>query len=218
MELEMDQKDLKKIEQRTTSYWFEDGVFDIVVGFGLALLGLSYFAVEALQPVSWLASVAGLLQVILMMAVFFLLNRVVVKIKERIVYPRTGEIKYHARPRSERLKRGLRSGVLSFLFAAAFSIFALAPKMHQILPAIVGGLFAFSFFLLGLKVAVMRYYFIGVIVFVAGLMVSLLPTGFINQTGLLFLAIGLIMALAGGVGLWIYIKNNPIDPGNEEIL
>lgn len=212
----MDQKDLQKIEKRTTSYWFEDGVFDIVVGFGLALLGLSYFAVEALQPVSWLASVAGLLQVILLMIVFFLLNRVVVKIKEQIVYPRTGEVKYQKRPGSERFKRALRSAVLSFLFAAAFSIFALAPKMHQVLPAIVGGLFAFSFLLLGLKVAVMRYYFIGVGVFVAGLLVSLLPTGFINQTGLMFLAIGLIMVLAGGVGLWIYIKNNPIEPGNGE--
>jgi len=195
----MDQKDLQKIEKRTTSYWFEDGVFDIVVGFGLALLGLSYFVVEALQYISWLASVAGLLQVILMMAVFFLLNRVVVKIKEHIVYPRTGEVRYNKRPRSERFKRALRSGALSFLFAAAFSIFALAPKMHQVLPAIVGGLFAFSFF-----------------VFVAGLLVSLLPSGFINQTGVMFLAIGLIMALAGGIGLWTYIKNNPVGSDNGE--
>lgn len=216
MEQDMDQKDLQKIEKRTTSYWFEDGVFDIVVGFGLALLGLSYFVVEALQPISWLANVAGLLQVILMMAVFFLLNRVVVKIKEHIVYPRTGEVRYNKRPRSERFKRALRSGALSFLFAAAFSIFALAPKMHQVLPAIVGGLFAFSFLLLGMKVGVMRYYIIGTGVFVAGLLVSLLPSGFINQTGVMFLAIGLIMALAGGIGLWTYIKNNPVGSDNGE--
>jgi len=212
----MDQKDLQKIEKRTTGYWFEDGVFDIVIGFGLAFLGLSYFAVEALQPIPWLASVAGLLQVILMMSVFFLLNRVVLRIKEKLVYPRTGEIRYRQRPKSQRLKQGMRSAALSFFFAAAFSVFALAPRMHQILPAIVGGLFGFAFTLLALRVGVVRYFFVAAGVFVAGLGVSMLQAGFVNQTGVLFLIMGLIMMVAGGVGLLIYLKNNPLDAGDQE--
>lgn len=202
----MDQKDLQKIEKRTAGYWFEDGVLDIVVGFGLALLGASYFAVQALQPVERLAEIAGLLQVILLVAVFFLLNRVVLRIKEKLVYPRAGEVRYRQRAKSQRLKQSMRSAVLSFFFAASFAVFALAPRMHQILPAIVGGLFGFAFSLLALRVGVVRYFFVGAGVFVAGLVVSMLQAGLVNQTGVFFLSMGLIMMIAGGVGLLLYMK------------
>ncbi len=207
----MNQKELQNVEKRTVGYWFEDGVFDIVIGAGFALLGLSYFAVEAIQPISWLAEVAGLIQIVLLLLVFFFLGKVVKKIKERVVYPRTGQVVYKQRSRSERFLRGMRSGVLSFLFAAAFSIFALAPNMHQVLPAIMGGLFAVAFMILGWRVGVMRYFITGGGIFIAGLGVSLLNSPFINQTGILFVAVGLVLAATGLAGLISYLRQNPLD-------
>jgi uncharacterized membrane protein YjjP (DUF1212 family) len=183
---------------------------------GLVVLGVSYFAVGALQNVSWLTEFAGLIQIVIVMVIFFSLSRIVRAIKEKVVYPRTGEVVYRQRSRSERFKRALRSAVVSFFFAAAFAIFALAPKMSQLLPAIVGGLFGISFMILGWRVNVLRYFFVGAGAFAAGLIIALLTDPFMNQTGLLFSAIGGIMALGGVISLWIYLKRNPLQSEDWE--
>lgn len=212
----MNQENLQKIEKRTVSYWFEDGVYDIVIGIGFVILGLSYFALAAVQEIDWLANLSGLIQIVLLVAVFFLLGKVVKKIKQSVVYPRTGEVVYRQRPPSIRFMRGMRAGVMSFLVAAVFTFFALAPSMHQVLPAIVGALFGIAFMILGWRVGVVRYFIIGAGSFITGGIISLLNHPFINQTGILFVAIGLIMAVAGGIALALYLKNNPLESDRQE--
>ncbi len=212
----MNQENLQKIEKRTVSYWFEDGAYDIVIGIGFVILGISYFALAAVQEIDWLENLSGLIQIVLLVTIFFLLGKVVRKIKQSVVYPRTGEVVYRQRPPSIRFMRSIRAGVMSFLVAAVFTFFALAPSMHQVLSAIVGALFGVAFMILGWRVGVVRYFIIGAGSFISGGIISLLSHPFINQTGILFVAIGLIMAVAGGVALVLYLKNNPLESDRQE--
>ena len=81
--------EIAKTQQRTRSYWFSDGIAEMVGGLAMALVGLPMIA-AARTGMETLSTVALLGMILL----FPLSARVVRYLKDRITHQRTGYVKY----------------------------------------------------------------------------------------------------------------------------
>ena len=98
--------EIAKTQQRTRSYWFSDGIAEMVGGLAMALVGLPMIAAA---KTGWeVFSTAALFGMILL---FPLSARVVRYLKNRITHPRTGYVKY-PRPSMSKRRRALLAAVL----------------------------------------------------------------------------------------------------------
>ena len=80
--------DIEKIEKRTVQSFYDDGLFEIALGFVLLLLGGYFFAqtsVSRRAPPS--APLLSVLFVLVIVSAGFLVNRILRFLKRRITYP-----------------------------------------------------------------------------------------------------------------------------------
>ena len=75
--------------RRAASYWFEDGLPELLFGFALALLGITTLLAGRYLSLNWTRGLtAG--AVLTLLAVWFFHRQVLDVLKARITYPRTG--------------------------------------------------------------------------------------------------------------------------------
>ncbi len=80
--------------RRAASYWFIDGLPEIVSGLAFALLGGLCLCSEWIRPLPWIERVWSLGVMLLLLAVLFGGDRKVAEyIKARVTYPRTGYVR-----------------------------------------------------------------------------------------------------------------------------
>ena len=109
--------DLKKIEQKTYSTYFQDGLWDILIG----LLSVGW----GLMVLTDFAAFGGIL--------FAVLYMVVLGIKRLITYPRIGHVKFlNAR---RRLTKNMAVGLAVFIFLALITVYFLLLTREGIRPA-----------------------------------------------------------------------------------
>src|SRR5512133_1902856 len=121
----------EEIKKRAQRYWYEDGIWEIAFGLINALLG-GYLLITA--QFSWsgpLAIVLLLLQMAVIIGMFWSINKIVKYMKERITYPRTGYVAYRRPAPGARLKRvllmiGISAGIGAFI--AALSALKVTPN------------------------------------------------------------------------------------------
>lgn len=210
-------QDLRTVEKRTLSYWFEDGIWDISFGLALLVMGLFYVLIAVLRLEGTLGMVLPMVQMALIITVFLFIGRLVKFLKERITYPRTGQLVYRKPSNPQRMMRLLRSALFGALFAALMAVVASLPSMHDRTSAIAGGLLGLASFFLGLRFGILRYYFIGLVTILAGLGISLVRGSFINMTGFFFCVLGLIWMAAGGLALWRYLRSTQLSSAEVDV-
>ena len=80
--------------RRAASYWFIDGVPEIISGLALALLGGLWLRSEWTRSLPWIERVWSLAAMLLLLAVLFGWERKIAQyIKARLTYPRTGYVR-----------------------------------------------------------------------------------------------------------------------------
>jgi hypothetical protein len=84
----MDPLDLERMVRRPLVHWFQDGLVDILIGLGLSIIGV----MDGLWGMGSYAMLA------LSLFALFLGPRVVIALKRRFVFPRTGSVEYSWRP------------------------------------------------------------------------------------------------------------------------
>jgi len=209
------QGNLSDVEQRIKRYWYTDGIAELTGGGILILLGL-YFALQEFLGQNSIVSV--ILQsslVLLMVGGAFVSRRLVNALKARLTYPRTGYVEYQVDEGNMRRKQ-IGVVILAMMVSALSMLFV---RLFQSLNAMV----AVTGLIVGLILVILRarssglprFYVLGVVSVVLGLVLSVsgLPDGY--SLGLFYGLMGVSFLLSGGLTLQRYLKENPL-PADAE--
>lgn len=200
--------DIDKIEKRTVQSFYDDGVFEIALGFVFALLG-SYLYIQTVLPKgsAWAAFMSfALVGVIFLTGV--LVNRAIRFLKRRISYPRTGYVafkKQSVNPK-KRLRAGFFGGFIGLLLPL---LLGLAPSLNALLPALCSFPLAMIAFKIANKIGVARFFVLAVVSAVIGFALTVAGIGGPRGISLAFGLIGGCLILSGSFALIVYLRRNP---------
>lgn len=208
---------LQNAQKRAFQYWYVDGTFEFSFG-GLCLLLAAYFYAQALLAGYRQANL--LVEMLLFLLVFIggglLVNRLVMALKERITFPRTGYISFPRKTASNRWGRLLLiAGISAIVSAGMVLLLSNRPVGFDWTVTASGLLFGAVVIYLGFRTGAGRFFIhaalsigLGIAFGVANLPENIGLTAFY---GLL----GLGMLLVGGISLWQYLRQNPKQPDGE---
>lgn len=198
----MDQ-DIDDVMRRTYRYYYEDGLVETAVGIlffviGLALLG--WLTVRS-NPVLGIGMV--ILSVLLIFGGTRLVQKILPRFKERLIYPRTGKVIY----RQDKPTRGRWIVMIAALALAALSFFL--PERFTQMALMEGALLGVILSYLGYRVGLARYYLLGGAALLVGLAAVLLFNNDISGSAFTFSGIGLILLVSGLLTFIRYLRHHP---------
>jgi hypothetical protein len=195
-------KSLDQITKRPIQYWFEDGIGELVTG-GLFLLIGIYLVLQTMLTQSFWQAVVSILSVFVIGGGVILGRILIAKLKERLVYPRTGYVSYPKRP-----SKGKLAVTIGSVIAVAIAVIMLGSSDSTfnwttlVIGAICGALMLFQAFQTGL----FRLYIEAVLAVLMGATIGSLAPDSMVSSGLFFIIYGLVMTLAGACALRSYFQ------------
>jgi len=205
-------KSLDQLTKRPLQYWFEDGIGELVTGGLFTLIGI-YFVLQAMIPhPGWRAAISILSVAIIGGGVIG--GRVLIaKLKERLVYPRTGYVSYPRRPSKGRLAVTIGTviavAIMVIMLGSANSAIDWTPL---VIGVICGALMLFQAYQTGFN----RLYLEAALAVLIGVTIAILGIGDMFSSGIFFLIYGLVMAFAGVCALRSYLQKAPPASTQEE--
>ena len=200
---------LQNAQKRAFQYWYVDGTFEFSFG-GICLILAAYFYVSHLLTDSWMGGLMMVFFILAMLGGGWLVNRLVMSMKERITFPRTGYVSFVRKTGFKRGKRALLLGGVSGLIAALMTLLlANRPTGFDWMVTASGLIFSAVVIYLGFRTGATRFFVNAAISFVLGI-----ALGFANLPENLSLAVfygllGLALLIVGGISLWQYLRQNP---------
>jgi CHASE2 domain-containing sensor protein len=140
----------------------------------------------------------------------FLINRIVMALKERITFPRTGYIAFKRRTPISRLTRAVVVGIVAAAVTGMMTLFFFnRPMFMSWIPAASGFIFGCVMIFVAWRTEIVRFYGIAALSLIAGVIVSTL--GLSNNLGLaIFYGVnGAALLVEGFVVLALYLRANP---------
>lgn len=203
--------EITKTQQRTRSYWYSDGIPEIVTGIAFVLIGLPLYA-SARTGIEMLSTLLPLVSMILLLP---LSARVVRRLKDRITYQRTGYVKY---PRPV-ITRRRKVSILALLIAISAAVIV-SSRGNYTLSGTLGKsmLLGMGFGIAGLlavrawKMQMPRFFINAAISSGFALALGFMATGFVEGVGLLLSVVGAASFVIGMVALLSYIRRHPKSP------
>lgn len=196
--------DIQATIQRTQRYWYVDGLSEIGTGSVILLMGLFYFALSLAQPGTVTALVVGVGQPVIILGGFWLASKAVTNLKERITYPRTGYVSYPRRSGKRRWGVMATSAVIAIGLTLGVTQLA-ASGNRALIPVVTAALIALALALLGYRFSLQRFYVLGILVMLIGLLIAWLGLTEPLSTALFFSLFGLCMIAAGTITLIRYL-------------
>ena len=202
--------EITKTQQRTRSYWYSDGIPEIVTGIAFVLIGLPLYA-SARTGIEMFSTIS-LVSMILLLP---LSARVVRRLKDRITYQRTGYVKY---PRPV-ITRRRKVSILALLIAISAAVIV-SSRGNYTLSGTLGKsmLLGMGFGIAGLlavrawKMQMPRFFINAAISSGFALALGFMATGFVEGVGLLLSVVGAASFVIGMVALLSYIRRHPKSP------
>jgi hypothetical protein len=191
--------DLKQIERNVYRGFFQDGLADM-------MLGAYFFFIGLLLP-------DGPVAVVVVLIVFFV--PLVLGLKKRITYPRTGYVELRQGDPGPLPWFALGSFVLGLIALVAVliaaGVIAQPGQWYRWMPIFFGIWLAGIFLGLGLRVRLVRYYVLAGVALVGGLICALLPlTGKLANLGRFFAAVGAVMLAFGIIAFVRFLRKYPL--------
>ncbi len=201
------QKDpVQEISKRTQRYWFEDGIWEI--GFGLvnAFLGVFYLVTAQIHWEGPLSIFLMLLQMGVLISCFALINRVVVYLKERITYPRTGYVAYRKPAVRARIRKIFITMLLSAGIASLVGVVSALQMTENRMPLVISVILAGTLVYIGYRFDLIRLYLTALLVVLYGYGISHYTVAQSNSTGVFFTGFGLLIFISGLLTLFNYLR------------
>ena len=197
---------LETTRRRTERYWYEDGIWEI--GFGLVnLLLAGYFPLtRLLQTMDGYNLVLVVLQLAVMLGIFWMMGHLVRFLKERITYPRTGYVAYRRGPLKARARRILLIGLLSAGIAATLTVISASSSISSATPLVSGVIMAGLVTYLGIHYSLLRMLVLAVVMLALSVLMAFFPLPAEQSQVLFFGAYGLLFLASGGVTLVSYLR------------
>lgn len=203
------QSQLRDVEQRVKSYWFADGLAELIGGAAFLIIG-SYFLLVELNSQAWWVGVLQAAFILIFLGAVYGGRKLIATLKDRYVYPRTGYIEYRVDKKSAGLRRVL-AGITGVVVAAILVIFAPVEGRIDWVVAltslVVGAVLMFGqarsagherFMILGLASVLL-----GMLLAVSGW-----PNGI--ALGLYYGGIGLASMVSGALVFQRFLRENPV--------
>ena len=191
---------------RNARYWNVDGLTEIAIGLQVLLVPLYLYGVAQTARGSFGRVVVVLALVLGLPAASLFSGRVLVAVRRRFTYPRSGFVKYRQDWRPWVFGLGLSLALLLVLLALK-SMTANWVAWLLALQGVVPG--ALTFYL-GHLVRLVRLQFVGALCAVLGVAVALAGAGLVQGMTIFWLGIGALYLLSGGVTFWRYVRAHPV--------
>ncbi|MEW5827421.1 MAG: hypothetical protein AB1846_00910 [Chloroflexota bacterium] len=221
--------DLDEKQRRALQYWYVDGAFEFGMGGLCLLLALYFYALAKLED-TWLGGMLSAAMVLVVVGGGMGINRLVMRLKERVTFPRTGYVAYRRTRGAKRLARlvlvGLVAGLVSALLTLLLvrlsstvmvSIASATPQPVNWMPGLTGLMFAVVVTILGLRTAIPRFYLVAALSLVTG--AALMFAGLDMNLGLAAfyaaLAAGLLAASVFVLRHYLGSTTPPAEADNE---
>lgn len=202
----MQQDPLLDAHIRSQRYWNVDGLTDIATGTWVLLMALCLYAISQTPRGSAGRLIAVLVFAFVLPLVLFFTGRVVVAVRRRFTYRRTGFVEYRPLDRRAWLAGLALVAVLAvLLLALMFSGLNWAATLFVLQGAVPGACSIYFGRLVGLA----RFQVIGLIYIAAGITVALVDPGLHEGMTIFWGSMGAVHVLAGLVTLWRYLRLNP---------
>jgi hypothetical protein len=198
------QDNLKTSQLRAIQYWFADGLPELSGGVICLLLAI-YFAIQQVMP----ASLGGFAFIFLALFIAsFGVRKLMLSIRQRKTYPRTGYIEVRKGWQDRRL---MWVAIGFTLLLMGFLLYTILRGLQTMLwmPVIGGVIFLFIFFLAGYRTKLTRFYFVSGFSLLLGLFLSFSKLGDFWGTALLSLGTGLVLLAFGVVTRVDYLRHSP---------
>ncbi|MEJ5224636.1 MAG: hypothetical protein WHV44_09280, partial [Anaerolineales bacterium] len=202
---------ISQSKRRAIQYWYVDGTFELSFGGLSLLLALYFFALAKLEDTTfgWPLN-AGL---ILVMAVGgFAVNWLVMRLKEKVTFPRTGYIAFKRERGKKRIGALLLLGVISGLAAALLAVALIslssdaiitllnaAPRPLSLITGFSGLVFGAALVIVAIRTALPRFYLaallslgIGAALMFSGLTMNLALSAYYVLIGIALLIMGAV--------------------------
>lgn len=198
------------VVRKTRRYWYEDGFVEIGAGILLSLVAVWLAGKNAMpQTSSWFDIVNSGLP--LFIIVLGLAGSVWIRnLKERVTYARSGYVAFD--------RNGRWRGWFAVVIASGIGLPILMGYIFHINQAIVAGLvFGCGCAILGWYFSAARFYGLGLLSFLLGIIALFLP-GHSGLAGIYFVlgGFGMGMAISGLFVLRRYLVENPLDLSHGE--
>lgn len=203
------------VEQRVKRYWYSDGIAEISVGGMFLLLGL-YFGVQGYFGEGSVVSVILQVSMILvMLAGFFATQWLVNTLKSRLTYPRTGYVEYHVKDNDAKQRRYVVIAVAAMIAIASMVLINYIRNLDSMVLGtglMIGVIFVV---LRGKSSGVTRFYYLGGLSLLLGIVLSLDSLSQAYNLGLFYGLLGVALLVSGGLTLRRYLNENPM-PGDDD--
>ena len=207
------QPDLVRSKLRAIRYYYIDGTFEFTFG-GLCLFLAGFFFIQATVPDGLSGNMLSLALMVVIPLGAILINRLIVRFKEQVTYPRTGYVAYQSSQGSQRRVRlALKIGVSFIVGGAVAAYVTRTPKALDWMSALTALVFGLVLAFIGYRSGLVRFYVLGLLVLLSGVVLTWLGYGDIPGLALFYGLTSLILFTSGGLTLWAYLHNNP--PSSE---
>ncbi len=207
----MKDPNLKQIQKRAFQYWYQDGLVEIAFGLLCFLLAAYFYLQETYPKDSPLDFLIEIGFIVIILGSSFLVTRLVLILKNRLTFPRTGYIAFHPKPK----KRGWIAGLVGMTIGGLVSVIVLqTPASLNWMTAITGIIFALVWLYVGLRLGLLRFQLIALSSGIIGVWLSLAHLGDTMGLGIFYGLIGLLMLISGGITLWFYLRST--SPAQED--
>ena len=203
--------DLNKIEKKTASIIYQDGIFDMTLGLALIVYGIAMFLYDI-----WPETTV----VLIMFGIYAVLATPLFLIQAFVTKPRLGVIKYAAK------RKKIRLGIIVFtavLLVANIILFILIAKniiqfngSEYLIATIFGLVPLIVFIIMAYFMAFNRLYLIGVLFSIAFFLMQLFAILGYDLIGrILVMVFGVVIIAIGAVFLFRFLKKYPKVEGED---
>ncbi len=197
---------IDRIVKRTYRYYYEDGLVELSVGvmFGVIALALLLMGSTLGTP---LAAIISLGLVALVIGGTFAVRSLVMSLKQKVTYPRTGYVAYRQKPPTG------RTVIIVGALIIALSIFFVPFGWYNKMPVAEAELLVLVLCYMGYRVSLRRLYAAAafvVLTLIALVAFSVMRGGVDDIVGsaVIFGAAGLALIVSGGLSLIGYLSRN----------
>lgn len=196
-------QDIDDVIRRTYRYYYEDGLVETAVGLLFFIIGLALLGWLTIQSSPILGIGMVILSVLFIFGGTLFAQKVIPRLKERFVHPRTGQVVY----RQEKPKPSNRLILFVVMVVIALGIFL--PERFNQMALLEGVLLGVLFVYLGYRVKVSRFYLLGGAALLVALAAMLLFGDDIRSSAFTFSGTGLILLVSGLIVLGRYLRRHP---------
>lgn len=202
--------EIRDFQRRPYRYYYQDGLVEIGIGLLFAAVGLAlalWIVTPAGSPFWVLNAAVG---VALPLAGAAILKGAVGRLKDRLVYPRTGYVDYG----DKKLSRG-RWLIVAAALLLTIGFFFMPDRVNQMSLA-EGLLLGVVLGTMGYRVGVGRFYLLAAIAAGIGVAAALLVPFDVGSSATTFGAMGLVLMGSGACALRRYLVSNPAPSSQPE--